>query len=227
MSPRWKNSALLIKWFNLHEFHLLEKCRQICYYCSLSGNTEVIYTLWRIIGFGHSLSVNDRVYWSKLPPCIDNALLCGCSGWRVAITTSMQYIQCIRKVFRPLDFFLYENLIHLSAQPRQCQSGLGTNLWISLSGPRQSTDLNPIEHLWRELKITVQQCSPSNLTEPQRICREEWQKLPKYMCAKLVASYPRLEAVIAAKGALSNYQCKYLCKCKISVWNCFYICKNV
>jgi hypothetical protein len=48
---------------------------------------------------------------------------------------------------------------------------------------------NPIEHLWRDLKISMQRCSPSNLTELERICREEWEKLPKYRCAKLVASY--------------------------------------
>ena len=66
----------------------------------------------------------------------------------------------------------------------------------------QSLDLNPNEHLWRDLKIAVQRCSPSNLTELERICREEWEKLPKYRCAKLVASYPiRLQAVIAAKCA--------------------------
>ena len=36
----------------------------------------------------------------------------------------------------------------------------------------------------------------------ERICREEWKKLPKYRCAKFVALYPRmLKAVIAAKGA--------------------------
>jgi hypothetical protein len=45
----------------------------------------------------------------------------------------------------------------------------------------------------------VQQCSPSNLTKLERICREEWEKLSKYRFAKLVASYPRrLEAVIGA-----------------------------
>jgi hypothetical protein len=61
--------------------------------------------------------------------------------------------------------------------------------------------LNPIEHLWRDLKIAVQRRSPSNLTELERIYRVEWEKLPKYRCAKLVASYPRiLEAVITAKG---------------------------
>jgi hypothetical protein len=71
-----------------------------------------------------------------------------------------------------------------------------------LEWPRQSTDLNPIKLLWRDLKIAVQRSSPSNLTELERICREEWEKLPKYRCAKLLASYPRrLEAVIAARGA--------------------------
>jgi hypothetical protein len=41
------------------------------------------------------------------------------------------------------------------------------------------------------LKIAAQRCSPSNLTELERIRREEWEKLPKYRCAKLVASYLR------------------------------------
>ena len=63
-----------------------------------------------------------------------------------------------------------------------------------------------IEHLWRYLKIAVQQCFPSNLTELERICREEWEKLPKYWCAKLVVSYSRrLKAVIAAKGVSTKY----------------------
>jgi hypothetical protein len=66
--------------------------------------------------------------------------------------------------------------------------------------------LNPLKHLWRDLKIAVQRHSPSNLTELERICREEWEKLPKYRCAKLVESYPRrLEAVITAKGASTKY----------------------
>jgi hypothetical protein len=40
--------------------------------------------------------------------------------------------------------------------------------------PSQSPNLNPIEYLWRDLKIAVQQHSPSNLTELEKICREEW-----------------------------------------------------
>ena len=61
--------------------------------------------------------------------------------------------------------------------------------------------MNLIEHLGIDLKISLQQLSPFNLTEFERICREEWEKLPKHRCAKLVASYQRLKAVIAAKGA--------------------------
>ena len=33
-----------------------------------------------------------------------------------------------------------------------------------LESPSQSPDLNPIENLWRDLKIAVQRRSPSNLT---------------------------------------------------------------
>jgi hypothetical protein len=66
--------------------------------------------------------------------------------------------------------------------------------------------LNPIKHRWGDLKIAVQRRSPSNLTELERIGREEWEKLHKYRCAELVASYPRsLKAVIAAKGASTMY----------------------
>ena len=75
-----------------------------------------------------------------------------------------------------------------------------------LEWPSQNLQLNPIEHLWRDLKIAVLQRSPFNLTELKRSSRGEWNKLPKYSWAKLVASYPiRLKAVIAAKGASTKY----------------------
>ncbi|KAG2459251.1 TCB1 transposase, partial [Polypterus senegalus] len=70
----------------------------------------------------------------------------------------------------------------------------------------QSPDLNPIEHLWRDLKMAVHRRFPSNLMEHERCCKEEWAKLAKDRCAKLVVSYSkRLEAVIAAKGASTKY----------------------
>ena len=79
----------------------------------------------------------------------------------------------------------------LSTQPRQCRSGFRTSLLSVLEWPSQSLDVNPIKQLWRDLNIAEQQRSTSNLTELERICREEWEKLPKYRCAKLVESYLR------------------------------------
>ena len=58
------------------------------------------------------------------------------------------------------------------------QEGLRNNSVNVLEWPRQSPELNPIKHLWRDLKMAVQ--------ELERICSEEWQEIPKSMHAKLV-----------------------------------------
>ena len=48
-----------------------------------------------------------------------------------------------------------------------------------LERPNQRPDLHPITLLWRAMKIAVHRRSPSNLTEHEKICREEWEKLSK------------------------------------------------
>ncbi|TWW59170.1 Transposable element [Takifugu flavidus] len=53
--------------------------------------------------------------------------------------------------------------------------------WPSQS-PVESPDLNPIENLWRELKVRVAKRQPTNLNDLERICKEEWAKIPRYVC---------------------------------------------
>ncbi len=99
-----------------------------------------------------------------------------------------------------------------------------------LEWPSQSPDLNPIENLWRELKARVAKHQPWNLNDLERICKEEWAKIPPEMWANLVANYKkRLTSVIANKGFATKYQVmfcegvKYLfhsLKCK-SIYNFF------
>uniref|UniRef100_A0A3Q3R835 Tc1-like transposase DDE domain-containing protein n=1 Tax=Monopterus albus TaxID=43700 RepID=A0A3Q3R835_MONAL len=72
--------------------------------------------------------------------------------------------------------------------------------------PSQSPDLNPIENLWRELKVRVAKHQPRNINDLERICKEEWVKIPPEMCANLVANYKkRLTSVIANKGFATKY----------------------
>ncbi|KAL0194239.1 hypothetical protein M9458_012535 [Cirrhinus mrigala] len=83
---------------------------------------------------------------------------------------------------------------------------LHNNSVTILEWPSRSPELNPIEHLWRDIKMAVHQHLPSNLTELERICKEEWQRIPKSRCEKLVASFPkRLMAVLDQKGASTKY----------------------
>ncbi len=49
--------------------------------------------------------------------------------------------------------------------------------------PSQSPDLNPIENLWRELKVRVTKRQPRNLNDLERIWKEEWDNIPPEMCA--------------------------------------------
>lgn len=54
--------------------------------------------------------------------------------------------------------------------------------------------------------MAVHHYSPSNLLQLVKLCKEDWEKPPKYRCAKLVASYTKiLEALIAAKDDSRKY----------------------
>ncbi len=70
-----------------------------------------------------------------------------------------------------------------------------TNEWLKkkhmkvLECPSQSPDLHPIENLWRELKSRAAKYQLRNLNDLERICKEEWDKIPPEMCANLEANH--------------------------------------
>ena len=97
---------------------------------------------------------------------------------------------------------LGDNLLQ-NIRPRQQRSGSKRSI---LRWPRQSSDLNPIKNLLRELKLQVAKRQPWNLKDFERICKEEWTKIPPKICANLLKNYnKRLTSVLANKGFFTKY----------------------
>ena len=74
--------------------------------------------------------------------------------------------------------------------------------------PAQSPDLNPIEHLWQQLKAKLQHYDtpPKGVHELWDRVAEEWVNIPPETCQRLIESMPRrIQAVLKAKGGHTKY----------------------
>ena len=59
-----------------------------------------------------------------------------------------------------------------------------------MSWPSQSPDMNPIEHLWTELKKEVKKKCPKNINELKAIITDSWEQINPEICRTLVLSMP-------------------------------------
>ena len=89
---------------------------------------------------------------------------------------------------------------------KNTQEWLRTKHWTILKWPSMIPDLNPVEHLWKELKHAVWRRQPSNLRQLEQFAHEEWANIPVDRCRSLIVSHRNcLFAETASKGCTTEY----------------------
>lgn len=102
-------------------------------------------------------------------------------------------------------------LMHDNARPHEAKKSLE---YLHAEGirrmkwPAMSPDINPIEHLWDELKRRLRNGDhqPQSIEELKLRIQQEWDSLPQNCIQKLIQSMPsRLAAIIHARGGATRY----------------------
>ncbi len=157
------------------------------------GGSIMLWGCFSAAGTGRLVAIKGKMNAAKYRDILDENLLQSAQDLRLSRRFTFQQDNDPKHTAKITKEWLHNNSVTV------------------LEWPSQSPDLNPIEHLWRDLKMAVHQRLPSNLTELERICKEEWQRIPKSRCEKLVASFPkRLMAVLNQKGASTKHWAKGL-----------------
>ncbi|GBM62360.1 Transposable element Tcb1 transposase [Araneus ventricosus] len=91
-------------------------------------------------------------------------------------------------------------------------TALNVRLWClyncpqNLNTPPQSSDLNPIEHIWREVEVRVRKHEIKTKSELKTVMMEEWMNIDAEITKIVVKPIPkRLKAVVDGKGYPTTY----------------------
>ncbi|KAL0196630.1 hypothetical protein M9458_005170, partial [Cirrhinus mrigala] len=125
------------------------------------GGSIMLWGCFSAAGTGRLVAIEGKMNAAKYRDILDENLLQSAQDLRLGRRFTFQQDNDPKHTAKITKEWLHNNSVTV------------------LEWPSQSPDLNPIEHLWRDLKMAVHQCLPSNLTELERICKEEWQRIPK------------------------------------------------
>lgn len=102
-----------------------------------------------------------------------------------------------------MDVIKFKNIL-IFFQVRKYFTEMGI---FEMEGPGNSPDLNPIEHLWQQMKVKIRKENPSTKVELISVIQKVWNTdISADYLKKLVFSMPRrLAAVIKANGGHTKY----------------------
>lgn len=127
---------------------------------------------------------------------------------------SHAYIAIMRSCLDPAKQAVFDGGDFVFQQDNApCHVSKTTKRWFArhnidtMEWPPQSPDLNPIEHLWTDLKRRVYAKIPfANTTELQRAAEESWAEIPKGTLLNLIRSMPeRVREVIDNHGGPTHF----------------------
>ena len=72
--------------------------------------------------------------------------------------------------------------------------------------PPQSTDMNPIENVWKIMGEKAQNRNPQNINDLWGFLKEEWESITTTICKKLIGlCSQRCNKIILCKGKFTKY----------------------
>ncbi len=137
------------------------------------GGSIMLWGCFSAAGTGRLVAIEGKMNAAKYRDILDENLLQSAQDLRLGRRFTFQQDNDPKHTAKITKEWLHNNSVTV------------------LEWPSQSPDLNPIEHLWRDLKMAVHQRLPSNLTELERICKEECRGSPNPGVKKLVTSFPK------------------------------------
>ena len=111
------------------------------------------------------------------------------------------------KVYGSKGFFVVQVAIplHFTKAVMQVLARNDVDVSVKNKWPPNSSDLNPIEHLWAILKERVGERNPVSREELMMVASEEWARIPQETIQNCIAALPaRLATVRISKGGYTG-----------------------
>lgn len=126
--------------------------------------------------------------------------------------TSVRYINDILRPHVLPQSRLHRNFVFMQDNARPHTANITRRFFEQyqitlLNHPANSPDLNPIEHVWDEMKrrLRCREEQPQNLRELQEVLTQIWNEIPQDTIRRCINMRARLQAVINQRGGNTQY----------------------